>query len=69
MFRDRIIHWSRILDLWTCTISTEVVLAKARTGTLLFARTYQSKVQTPKLIMDHRRDLANAYVQISRLNR
>ena len=68
MFQDRIIHWTKIFDLFMFTKNTAIVLAKKRTGTL-FARTHQSSMQTLKLNMDPRREMANAQVQISRLNR
>ena len=35
MFRERIAHWSRILDLFSCTMSTVVVLARIRASSLL----------------------------------
>ena len=69
MFQDRIIHWTKIIDLFMFTKNTAIALARKRTGTLLFARTHQSRMQTLKLDMDPRRDIANAHVQISRLNR
>ena len=68
MFQDRIIHWTKIFDLFMFTKNTAIVLAKKRTGTL-FARNHQSRMHTLKLNMDPRREMANAQVQISRLNR
>jgi len=69
MFQDRIIHWTKIFDLFMFMKNTAIVLAKKRTGTLLFASNHQSRMQTLKMNMDPRRDIANAHVQISRLNR
>ena len=69
MFQDRIIHWTKIFDLFMFTKNTAIALAKKRTGTVLFARTHERRMQTLELNMDPRRDIANAHVQISRLNR
>ena len=69
MFRDRIIYWARILNLFTSTMGTFVVLARARVSPLMFTRTYQDKAATHQMNVNLQRDHAIAYMQISRLNR
>lgn len=43
MFRERILHWTRIFDMLTGTMSAVVVLAKAKAGSLVLARGNQSR--------------------------
>ena len=69
MFRERIVNWARILNLFTCTMGTFVVLARARVSPLMFARTYQGKAGAHQMNINLQRHQAIAYVQISRLNR
>jgi hypothetical protein len=69
MFRERIVHWARILDLFTCTMSAIIVLTKVRAGALLFARTNQSKLPAYSMRIDSQRELAMAYVRLASLNR
>jgi hypothetical protein len=69
MFRERILHWTRILDVFTCTMSTLVVLARTRAGPLLFARTHLGNTATRQTNANLQHNQAIAYMQISRLNR
>jgi hypothetical protein len=69
MFRERILHWTRMLDLFTCTMSTLVVLARVRAGPLLFARTHLANAATRQTNANLQHNQAIAYMQISRLNR
>ena len=69
MFRDRIVNWARILNLFTCTLGTLVMLARARAGPLMFAKTYQGNAADPRMNINLQRAQANAYLQISSLNR
>lgn len=69
MFRERILHWARILDLFTCAMSTIVVLTKAKVGALLFAGTSQSKVPGYPMRIDPQRELDMAYVRMASTNR
>ena len=69
MFRDRIIYWARILNLFTSTMGTFVVLARARVGPLMFAKAYHGNAATPQMTVNLQCDQGIAYMQISRLNR
>lgn len=68
MFRDRIAHWARILDLFTLATSTVTVLATVRASALL-AGPYRSRVTVVEEGIDPRRNMAIAYTQLSKLNR
>jgi hypothetical protein len=68
MFRERIAHWARLLDLFTCTMSTVIVLARVRAGSLL-TETFRNGATATAPYVDTRRDMAIAYMQVSRLNR
>jgi hypothetical protein len=69
MFRDRMLHWAKLLDGVTCTMNTTVILAKTRLA-LLFIHTAPRSVRVPRTNdPDPRLAVAVAYVQISRLNR
>jgi hypothetical protein len=69
MFRVRIVNWARILSIFTCTMATLAVLARARVSPLMFARTYQGNAAEPRMNINLQRAQANAYLQISSLNR
>ena len=69
MFRDRMLHWARIVDSFTCTMNTAMVLARNRMNVFLFANTPQRPVPMHRATLDPSLDMAAAYVQISRLNR
>lgn len=68
MFRERIADWSKTLDLFSCTMNTVVVLVRVRARSLL-ARTDASAETLAQPYVDTRRDMAIAYMQVSRLNR
>ena len=42
MFQERIVNWARILNLFTCTMSTLIVVTKARVS---FGRAFESTTQ------------------------
>jgi len=69
MFRDRMLHWSKLLDSFTYTLNTAMVLAKNRVNALLFFNIPQRPVSMGRRTVDPSLDMAVAYVQISRLNR
>ena len=68
MFRDRIAHWAKVLDLLTLTTNGVAVLASFRASALL-PRINRNRLTGPELTVDQRRNLAIAYMQVSRLNR
>jgi hypothetical protein len=72
MFRDRIAHWTRILDLFPSTSNRVAVLARV-SGRSLLAGTYRSKPTVAQTGLDPRRDItivtAMAYAQSARFNR
>ncbi len=57
MFRERILHWARVFDLVTVTLSAIVVLTKARAGSLVFARASRTKPVALQIDRDFQRDL------------
>ena len=69
MFRERLVNWARMLNLFTCTMGTLVVLARARVGPLMFAKAYHGNAAAHQMNINLRRDQAIAYMHISRLNR
>jgi len=69
MFRERMLHWAKLMDSFTCTMNTAMVLAKRRVNAFLFANTPQRPVPMHRATADPTLDMALAYVQISRLNR
>ena len=70
MFRERMAHWSKILDLFSCTMSAVAVLARIRARSLLTWTWTDRRVEiVAQPYIDTRRDMAIAYMQVSRLNR
>ena len=69
MFRDRMVHWARLVDSFTCTMNTAMVLAKSRFNVLLLSNTPQRPAPMRRAPVDPALDMAVAYAQISRLNR
>ena len=63
------LHWAKLMDSFTCTMNTAMLLAKGRIDALLFANTPQRPVPMRQAAVDPTLDMALAYVQISRLNR
>ena len=68
MFRERIAHWTRILDILPVTINSVAVLSKLKMASLN-AGIHRSDVAVAQIERDARREMAMAYVQVSRLNR
>jgi hypothetical protein len=68
MFRERIAHWTRILDILPVTIKSIAVLSKLKIASRS-AGTYRSDMTVVQIERDARREMAMAYAQMSRLNR
>jgi hypothetical protein len=68
MFRDRMAHWAKVLDLLTLTTNGVALLASFRASALL-PGINRNRLTDPDLTIDQRRNLAIAYMQVSRLNR
>jgi len=68
MFRERIAHWARILDLLPTTINAVAVLARVKPASVP-TRNYRSEMNVARIDNDPRREMAIAYTQMSRVNR
>jgi hypothetical protein len=69
MFRDRIAHWAKVLDLLTLTTNGVALLASFRASALLPGINRSRLEPGSGLTLDQRRNQAIAYMQVSRLNR
>jgi hypothetical protein len=68
MFRERIAHWAKVLDLLTVAADGVAVLAAFRASALL-PRVSRLQRNQPLSGIDPRTNMAIAYMQVSRLNR